>query len=124
MPLSTFLNGGAPSQLRGLAWLALSDRGSVLVGTATSDSGGGATQAWVAAGTFDCRVDPINAFGNSRITGGVIDERSTHIVTAPPGTSVSTSNRFAITGRGTFEVTAVRDRTAEQTHTFEVIQIS
>lgn len=124
MPLSTFLNGGTPSQLRGLAWLALSDRGSVLVGTATSDSGGGATQTWVAAGTFDCRVDPINAFGNSRVTGGAIDERSTHIVTVPTGTSVSASNRFAVTGRGTFEITAVRERTGEQTHHFEVIAIS
>lgn len=122
MPLASFLNGGTVSQLRGLAWLALSDRGNPLTLTSTDDSGGGASQSWTAGGTVDCRVDPLTA--QSRVTGGQIDERSTHLVTVPPGTSVNASDRFAIAGRGTFEVTATRQRTAEQTTTFEVIQIS
>lgn len=124
MPIASFLNGTAPSQLRGLAWLALSETGVILAGSASSDSGGGATESWAASGTVACRVDPINAFGNARVTGGVIDERSTHVVTVPPGTSVSTSNRFAVGSRGTFEVTAVRERTAELAHNFEVMSIS
>lgn len=122
MPLSTFLNGGTASQLRGLAWLALSDSGNVLAGTITDDAGGGGTQSWVAGAAVPCRVDPLSA--RSGVTGGQIDERSTHFVTVPTGTGVSASDRFAVSGRGTFEVTAVRSRTAEQTHIFEVIAIS
>jgi hypothetical protein len=124
VPLSTFLNGTVPSQLRGLQWLALSDTGIIQRGTAASDSGGGASFAWAAVGTVACRVDPINAFGNSRVTGGQIDERSTHVVTVPPGSSVTTRDRFAVSGRGTFEITAVRQLTAEMAHNFEVIEIS
>jgi head-tail adaptor len=124
MPLSTFLNGRAPSTLRGLQFLSLSDRGNVQTATITSDTGGGATQSWVTGGTIMCRLDPVSDRGGSRLIGGRVDERSTHIVTVPAGTGVSTSNRFLIAGRGTFEVTAERDRTAEATHEFEVIQIS
>jgi hypothetical protein len=124
MPIATFLNGTTPTRLRGLLWLSLSETGNVLTATSTSDSGGGATVAWVAGSAVACRIDPINAFGNSRITGGAIDERSTHVVTVPPNTSVATDNRFSITGRGTFEITAIRQLTAEFAHNFEVIAIS
>lgn len=122
MSLSTFLNAGTATQLRGLAWLALSDSGSVLALSITDDGGGGGTASWAAGPAVPCRVDPLTA--RSRVTGGAIDERSTHVVTVPAGVSVSASGRFAITGRGTFEVTAVRSRTAELTHTFEVISIN
>lgn len=124
MGISTFLNGQHPTTLRGLQFLALSDTGNVLTLTATSDSGGGASMTWGTAGTISCRIDPINAFGNSRTTGGAIDERSTHVVTTPDGTTIDTSNRFLITGRGTFEVTAVRQRTDQFVQIFEVIQAS
>jgi hypothetical protein len=125
MPLSTFLNGENPSQLRGLLWLSLSDAGTLVTSSFTSDSGGGGTVAW-SAGTVSipCRIDPIGGAGNSRLTGGAIDERSTHVVTVPPGTSVDPQNRFAITGRGTFEVTATHVQTGEQARMFEVIQVS
>jgi hypothetical protein len=85
MGLTTFLNGRAPQ--RGLAWLALSDTGYILSLTTTSDSGGGASTVWAPSGTVSCRVDPLSG-GGSRITGGAIDERSTHMVTAPSDTSV------------------------------------
>jgi hypothetical protein len=122
MPLSTFLNGTVPSQLRGLAWLSLSDVGQIGAGTVTSDTGGGGTTTWAYSGTIACRVDPLSARGG--VTGGQIDERSTHRVTVPPGVSVSPANRFAVTGRGTFEVTATHTRTDAETQVFEVIQIS
>lgn len=122
MPLATFLNGGTAAQLRGLAWLALSDTGIVQTLTATSDSGGGATSAWANSGTTSCRVDPAGG-GGPRVTGGQIDERTTHLVTVPAGFAVTTGNRFAITGRGTYEVTQVRDRTAAPVAVFEVIQL-
>jgi len=122
MPLSTFLDGQNPSQLRGAAWLALSDVGVLQTRAGTSDSGGGVTVAWTNGGTTACRIDPLT--GRSGIVGGRIDERSTHRVTAPAGFSVSEADRFAITGRGTFEVTAAGERTAEWTNTFEVLEIS
>jgi hypothetical protein len=94
----------------------------VLTGTNVDDGGGGATPSWAAGTAVPCRLDPLTA--SSGVTGGQIDERSTHFVTVPPGTTVSTRDRFAIAGRGTFDVTAVREQTAESAQFFEVIQIS
>jgi hypothetical protein len=122
MGLSSFLNGRAPVQLRGLQWLAFSDTGVTLRGTVTDDSGGGGTTTFAAVGTAACRIDPLTP--NSRITGGQIDERSTHLVTIPIGGTVRSSDRFAISGRGTFEVTAVYELTSELAHVFEVIGIT
>jgi head-tail adaptor len=120
--LSTFLYGGTATQLRGLAWLALDDTGVVQSLASTTDSGGGATQAWTNAGTSPCRIDPL-ASSDRRVTGGQIDERSTHAVTVPSGFSVTTGNRFAISGRGTFEVTAARVRTGADVAVFEVLAL-
>lgn len=124
MPLSSFLNGRPFQQLRGLQWLTLSDTGISQTLSVTSDTGGGATQVWTNAGTTPCRIDPVADRGSSRLVGGRIDERSTHAVTVPSGFVVSTAQRFAITGRGTFEVTATRDRTDAWASSFEVVQIS
>jgi len=121
MGLSTFLNGREPDQLRGIQMLALSDVGVTLLLTITGDSGGGGTSSWAASGTMPCRLDPAST--NSRITGGRIDERSTHVVTVPAGAIVPENARFLVFGRGTFEVTATRQRTTERTRTFEVMEI-
>jgi hypothetical protein len=122
MPLSTFLNGVAPNQLRGAAWLALSDVGQIgAPGLIADDGGGGVAITWVYSGTIPCRIDPLSS--GSGITGGQIDERSDHMVTVPPGVGVTAANRFLIDGRGTFEVTATRERTAQQTQVFEVLKI-
>src|SRR5262245_28057826 len=120
MSQSTFLNDVAPTRLRGLQLLALSDAGNVQTRTSTSDSGGGATVSWTTGASVTCRIDPIGDRGEPRTTGGRIDERSTHLVTVPTGTTVPTNARFVITGRGTFEVTAERVRTADWTKVFEV----
>jgi hypothetical protein len=124
VPISTFLNGRNPTTLRGLLWLALSDSGNVLTASSTSDSGGGATQSWVAGTAIPCRIDPIADRGAARLTGGRIDERSTHVITVPPGTNVAAVNRFAISGRGTFEITATHEQTGEWARVFEVIAAS
>jgi hypothetical protein len=121
MPLSTFLDGQEPTRLRGLAWLSLSDTGHVVRGSATSDSGGGVSTVWGTASTVVCRIDPIGDRGQGRTTGGRIDERSTHVVTLPAGTDVVADDRFLIVGRGTFEVTAVRERTREWAEFVEVV---
>lgn len=124
MPLSTFLNGRDPTRLRGLQWLSLSDTGNVLTRVSTSDSGGGATFTWTTGGTVQCRIDPVTDRGASRMVGGRIDERSTHVVTVPSGVSVASDSRFLISGRGTFEITATHERTAEWARSFEVLQVS
>jgi hypothetical protein len=123
MPISTFLNGRAAEQLRGLSWLALSETGISYAGTVASDSGGGVTVGWAAAGTFPCRIDPLSA-GAGGVIGERIDERSTHYVTVPPGGTITTDHRFEISGRGSFEITATRQQTSELVTSFEVIQIS
>lgn len=124
MPLSTFLNGGTATQLRGLQWLALSDVGNVGAGTVVSDGGGGGTASWVYGSSIPCRVDPLNDRGIGSVIAGRIDERTTHLITVPAGTDVPAASRFAVSGRGTFEVTAVPERTAEWTRVFEVVEIS
>ena len=123
MPFSTSLDGVPATQLRGLMWLELCDVGQVLRGSAVSDSGGGVTETWGTAGTLACRIDPIGTGRVGRETGGAIDERSTHVVTVPSGGSlaVSTGDLFDIGGRGTYEVTATRDRTRSWSTQFEVI---
>jgi hypothetical protein len=120
VPFGTFLNGRAPTQLRGLQWLSMSDTGHVVRGSATDDQGGGITQVWTAGTGVPCRIDPVSA-NPGGLTGGRIDERSTHVVTLTAGTSVTTDDRFSIDGRGTFEITALRDRTAEWVREFEVV---
>lgn len=122
MGLTTFLDDDNPTQLRGLAWLSLSDLGQVGAGTIVSDGGGGGTATWTYGGTIPCRIDPMT--GGELLTADRLADRSTHTVTVPAGTSVSPASRFAIAGRGTFEVTAVRSRTGESLTFFEVVQIS
>jgi Phage head-tail joining protein len=125
MPLGTFLNGGSSSRLRGLQMLALSESGSVGTPTARSDGGGGSTQSWMWGPSIPCRVEPIGGAGHDEVTiAGRLSDRSTHLITTPAGTSIDTTNRFAIANHGTFEVTAVRDRTAGWTQLFEAVEAS
>ena len=122
MGLTTFLNGGTISQLRGLAWLALSDNGRIGAGSVTDDAGGGATIAWNYGGTIPCRVDPLTDYEQTQ--AGRINDRSTHLVTVAPYTPITVRNRFQVINGGTFEVTAVNTTTAEPLRTFEVVQIT
>jgi head-tail adaptor len=122
MPLSTFLNTSPVMQLRGAAWLALSDTGQVGAGTIVDDGGGGVTTGWAYGGSVPCRIDPLT--DNETIAAGRISDRSTHLVTVPPGTAVTTSSRFLIANRGTYEVTGVQDRTGELLRFFEVVQVT
>jgi len=105
-------------------FLSLSDTGVRQVATVTDDLGGGATFVWAAAGTVACRLDPVNLAPSGRVTGGRVDERSTHVVTVPAGFAVTADDRFVVEGRGTFEVTATRDRTSSPASSFEVLKLS
>lgn len=121
-PLSTFLDGQNFTQLRGAAWLSLSDTGYLLRGSVTDDSGGGGTLIWGTAGTVPCRIDPITRANRGEV-GGRIDERALHLVRMPPGTVVTAEDRISISGRGTYEVMAVRERTREWVQVVEVIPL-
>lgn len=122
MGLVSFLSGTA-TQLRGLTWLALSDTGQVGSGTFTDDGGGGGTLGWAYGSDVPCRIDPLDS-PEARVTAGRIDERSTHLLTLPLGTELALTNRFLIDGRGTFEVTALKDTTASSLTLAEVTQIT
>lgn len=122
MPIGTFMNGGTAIRLRGLMWLALSDTGNVLTRTPVSDTGGGVTETWSIGADIPCRVDPIGG-GDESVVAGRISDQSTHLITMSPETSVGTSQRVAIDNRGTFEVTAVRSRTAEWARRVEAVQV-
>lgn len=121
MPISTFLDGSTPTQLRGLMWLALSDTGYILGGTVTDDGGGGGTTTYGTAGTVPCRVDAMG--GGEAVVADRMNDRSTHLITVPPNTDVDHANRFKVVDLGTFEITAVRSRTRETMRTLEAVEL-
>jgi hypothetical protein len=122
MPITTFLDGRAPTRLRGLAWMALSDVGHVVSQVSTDDSGGGVTQAWTPGTAIPCRIDDLG--GGEALAAGRISDRSTHVITLPPNLVPTPVDRFAIDGRGTFEITGVRNRTREWLQLVEVVQVN
>lgn len=113
---------GPVTSLRGLAWLRLSDLGAVGTATILEDSGGGGTASWTYATAVPCRIDPLA--GGEGENADRISDRSTHLLTFPPETDVSVSQRIQITGKGSFEVLAVRDATDEFVRVAEVVKIS
>jgi len=110
---------GTLTQLRGIAWMALDDTGYVMRGTTTDDAGGGGTFTFGTAGTYACRVDPLGSRGGE--IANQINERTTHIITIPPDSSVTESDRFR-TGGVDYEITAVRSRTQEQIRELEAVK--
>jgi SPP1 family predicted phage head-tail adaptor len=123
MGLTTFVRSHSATQLRGLAWLALNETAVIQSQTLTSDSGGGATQAWAGTATCACRIDP--AGGAPGVSAGRISETATHIVTTPSSAPVSEDSRLVIAGRGTFEISLVRMQTDQPDVTqFETVQTS
>lgn len=124
MPLSTFLNNRAPVRLRGAMFLAFSDTAVIQTRTRTGDSGGGATDAWSAAGTVACRVYPVTMRGKGATIGGQVNERTTHFCNMPPQTTIHTADRVVIANRGTFEVTVALETTDAFTTRVEVFQVS
>lgn len=107
------------TQLRGIAWMALEDTGYVVRGTVTDDAGGGGTHTFSTVGTYSCRIDPLGS--RSGEIANQINERTTHIITVPPETSVTESDRFRIDGID-YEITAVRSRTQEPIRELEAVK--
>lgn len=117
MPQTTFLRDRPPT--RGLIFTALTETGYTLSSTYTSDGGGGGTATATTGGTVACRLDALT--GSEDETGAALSDRSTHLVTLPPGTAITVADDFVISGRGTFEVTAVRENTDELARYIEVV---
>ena len=118
MPLSTFLSGRAQTQLRGVRWLSLSESGAVLSVTNTADTGGGVSQVWAAGTTVPCRIDPLT--GGEEITANRISDESDPPRHCSRWHQRVANQRFVIDGRGTFDITAVREATGELVRVFEV----
>jgi SPP1 family predicted phage head-tail adaptor len=97
---------------------ALPDTCVIQRGTATTDTGGGATTAWVAAGTVDCRIAPAQG-GNETERGGRITAETEFILTLPHTATIDTNYRV-VTGGETYNVTALRDRSWPLTRRVEV----
>jgi len=75
-----------------------------------SDGGGGWTETFTAGSTVACRLASIGG-GERRATGARVDDRTTHILTVPQGTTIAEKDRVVVSG-ATYEVTAVRVRNA------------
>lgn len=121
MPRTTFLNGRSYDVLRGALAFSLSETGYRLTQAGTSDSGGDSLITWGTAGTVACRVESLT--GGEALVGAKLSDRSTHLITLPPNTAVSHNDRFLI-GTDTYEITAVRTRTAEFARHIEAVQVS
>ena len=106
---------------RGLITEGLSKSGWTLSGTVADDGGGGGTVSVVAGGTVACRIDAMGETGESSVANRISD-RSTHLITLPPSTDVTTEDQFYVSGRGTYEVTAVREHTGEFTTVIEAVE--
>lgn len=97
--------------MRGLVTEALTESASVVTATVTDDAGGGGSITFANGTAIACRVDTIT--GSEGEVAGRVSDRSTHLLTLPAGTDLSADDLLYVTGRGTFEVTAVHEHTGE-----------
>jgi hypothetical protein len=105
---------------RGLVTEALTETANVLTDVVTSDSGGGGRVTVSTGGTISCRLDALG--GGEGELAERISDRSSHLATLPAGTQITSANDLRINGRGTFEVTAVRENTDEMARFVEVVK--
>ena len=107
---------------RGLITEALTESGYTISGTVVSDGGGGGSVTAINGGTVACRIDSLS--GSEGEVAARINDRSTHLLTLPPGSTVTTEDQFYVIGRGTYEVTAVREHTGEFSTVFEAVEFA
>lgn len=81
--------------------------------TETSDGAGGITESWTAGPDTRCRLAPLGS-SPAGVTADRLDERTSHVITLPARTTVTTDSRIQLEGR-MWQVTARRTRTATDT---------
>lgn len=118
--MSTFLD--ATPATRGLSLGFLTESGHTLTSTFASDSGGGATETRASGGTIACRLDALG--GSEAQVADRISDRSTHTITFEPNAAITVADQFVLDGKGTFEVTAVRNQTDELVRIVEAVSAS
>lgn len=108
--------------MRTISNQALPDSCVVQGQTFVSDDGGGGSTTWTASGTFDCRVAPVQpTMTGEDMYGGRITPESEFVFTFPAGTDVDEQDRLIYLG-GTYNVSAVRDRSWEITTRVEAVK--
>lgn len=86
-----------------------------------SDSGGGGTMSFTAAGTVAARIAPLTAL--EEVTGDRLAPEANWVVTLPAETTISEDSQVVI-GGGTFTVEAVRGpRSFELSRRVEVSKV-
>lgn len=107
------------SSMRATAAEALPGTAVISSQSYVSDGGGGGSLSWTASGTVDCRLAPMR--GDEREIGERISADADYIITLPASATVSTDSRI-VTGGGTFNVAAIRDRSWNVSTRVEVVK--
>jgi len=95
-------------EIRAEAVELLTANGKVSKFTSASDGAGGTIESWVTGAAIPCRLAPLGSSPAGR-TADRLDERTTHVVTLPAETDVTTDDRVEVEGH-TYTVTARRHR--------------
>ncbi len=100
--------------MRDVTRAALPETATISRKTAVSDGAGGRTETWADIATaVPCRVGPA-AGGETGMSGGRIEDESTHVVTFSAGQDITEADRLTVAGQS-YEVTLVRRRGAWET---------
>jgi len=104
---------------RGAITEALTETANILAGSVIDNLGGGGTVVMGTSEDIRCRIDSMG--GDEGEIAERLSDRSTHLVTLPPGTEIVVADDLSIDGRGIYEVTAVREYTGEHARFIEVV---
>lgn len=119
MPL---LTASELASMRSVTASALPDTCVIQTQAWASDGGGGGSQTWTTSGTLACRIAPAGGHGAGEgETGDRISADSEYVVTLPSDTSLTTNARL-LTGGGTFNVEAIRERSWNLSVRAEVVK--
>lgn len=110
--LSDALASGAMSSV-------LPETAYILARSQQPDGAGGTDVVYEKGDPVPCGVAPLKggeytgARALPKTAGDRLDDRTTHVITFPPGTEVNEKDEIEIEGCGKFEVTALRRRSIE-----------
>jgi len=110
----TWITPGELTHARAAATATLTGTAVIHAQTSTSDGAGGSTEGFTPGPPVACRIAPVGGGETSAAPGGRVDDRTTHIITLPAGTTLTAKDRAVISGL-TYEITAVRRRTNDIT---------